>query len=90
MVCMFMGHKKVVDIFNRHTHIVENLEDSVAAAGIHHKIFVAVAQGETGIIKVRYRSVSGTEYIKNFSVHEKFSPFRCRFFCCVLNMNMLL
>ena len=80
----------MVDAGERDTHLVQDPQDSVAAAGVYHEIFVAVSKCKASIIKIRRLRVAGSEYIKNLSVHEKNSPFRQQFFYCLLNMNMLL
>ena len=69
VVGVLVGHEKMVDVFDRNTHVVKDAEDSVSAACVYHKIFVFIAQGEASIVKIRYGSISGTEYVENFSVH---------------------
>ena len=59
----------MVDVLDRNTHVLKDTEDSVSAACVHHEIFVFVAQSKASIVKIRYGSISGTEYVENFSVH---------------------
>jgi hypothetical protein len=66
---MLVGHEEMMDVIDRNTHVLKDAEDSVSAACVHHEIFVFVAQCEASIVKIRYGSISGSEYVKNFSIH---------------------
>ena len=70
MVCVLVGHEEMVDVLDRNTHVLKDAKDSVSAACIHHEIFVFVAQSESSIVKIRYGSISGAEYVEDFSIHK--------------------
>ena len=66
MVIVLMGHENMVDLGERNLHLLQNPKDTVAAAGIHHEIFLAVADSEAGIIATGHGCIAGAEYVELF------------------------
>ena len=63
MIRVFMGHKDVVDMAYVYIHILQHTQDAVAAARIHHKVFIPVPEGETGVIAMGCLGISCSKHI---------------------------
>ena len=70
---MGVGDENMVDGFDGNLHLVQDAQDAVAAAGVHHEILVFVPQSEAGIIAAGHQGVPRPEHIQFF--HNNLHPF---------------
>lgn len=61
MVIMGMGHKDVMNLFQRNVLFFQGEKNAIAAAGIGKKVFIAAFHGKAGIIAVDGLGISSAE-----------------------------
>ena len=77
VIHMLMSHKQIVDVFHPDPHILQDLQDPVAASGIHQEMGRPLrglfGQQETGVVVIGYIGVASSKHGQS---HKAFSFLR--------------
>ena len=60
---MLMGDKEIMDLGILYVHFVKNLQNTVAAAGVHHEKAIFIANGKAGIVIMNNSGISRAKYV---------------------------